>query len=272
LLEKNGQRESLMRARILNLVGSRRVWGVALGVPVAGLVALSTVASVSLLPPSVKRKPLAYSLATTQLYVMPHAGLGNATENDDPLQYVAREMMLANQIASPELRRMIADDAGLDPKLVAVDGPVAIDLPVAQQEPSGPKRSNQEVVEGDLYRVKIDENSALPTIGVTAQAPSAGEAVRLANAVETAVSTYLTGLEASANTPTALRLEVRPLAPVAVSGDGTGGLKNVAGLAFLVALTLWVGVVYAVTAVVRDVRRLRGSWEAGTEVHGGTGR
>ena len=42
-----------------------------------------------------------------------------------------------------------------------------------------------------------------------------------------------------------------------ITSDSYGGLPNVAGFAFMVALVLWSGLVFAVSGVARDVRTLR---------------
>jgi hypothetical protein len=64
----------------------------------------------------------------------------------------------------------------------------------------------------------------------------------------------LANVETSAKTPQSLRLQVRSLGPISVSGDGAGGLANVAGFTFMIALTLWMGLVVVAFNVARNVR------------------
>jgi hypothetical protein len=246
-----------MKALLLRAVKSRRLWLLA-GVPVAAYVALSTVAHVSLFPPAVKSKHLAFVTAKTQLYVLPHGQLVDAPATldgvSDPTQSTAQATVLANLVPSPELSARIAGDAGVDARKLAVDGPVPFDQPLASIEPAGPKRSYQETNEGDPYRITVDTSPDLPQIGITAQAPSTAVAVRLAAAAKTELSAYLTDLEEQAKLSPYQRLDVRSLSGIAVSGDGAGGLVNVAGLTFVTSLLVWIGIVFAIAALVRDLR------------------
>lgn len=244
-----------MPGRARGLLARRRVW-LALGLPVAAFVALTTVASVSVFPPSITRKPVTVATASKQLYVMPPDALGNALPNYAPSQYLQQTIALADQLSSPEVRGLIAREAGIRQRLLAVDGPDPTYLSIFQREPSGEKRATQILVEGAPYRVTIDEDLVFPQIGVTAQAPTTNDAVKLALATQLAIGSYLTRVETSAQTSPAQRLEVQSLTPLSVSGGSSTGLVNVAGLAFLISLVLWSGLVIAATAVVRDVRSL----------------
>lgn len=113
----------------------------------------------------------------------------------------------------------------------------------------------QILVQNAQYRVQVNEDVALPEIGVTAQAPSSAEAARLAIATQNALSSYLTSIETRSGTPRVERLVVSALSPISIS-DKSKGLLNVAGLTFLLSFALWAGVVVALMAIVRDVRRL----------------
>jgi hypothetical protein len=247
-----------MALRGSNVVRSRRLWCI-LGVPIAAFVALSAVASVSLLPPAVHHKTLAFVGATTQLYVISHDTADSSLPGGDPSQFTLRAIILANEAASPELRERIAKTAGIRPSLLAVDEPVPGYLPIAEQEPPGLKRANQILSEKDPYRVQFAEDEDLPEIDISAQAPTRDQAVRLARGAAATVRWYLTSLEAGI--PALDRLQINQLAPVFVVGDGSGGLVSVAALTFVVALVLWIGLVFSITAVVRDLRTVRPSPE-----------
>lgn len=246
----------MMRRRNLNPLTRRWFW-LALGGPVAAAVALCVVFSVSLFPPGLRSKHLGYYLATTQLNIMPNGAIGNADPFADPSQFAGPALVIANVMSSPELRNLIARQARIRPSDLAVDAPVPTYLPIAAQEPTGEKRSTQIIVEQDPYRLTIDATQALPNIGITAQAPSPQVAQRIAAAAQPALSAYLTGVETNAGTPLYERLVTRQLAPVQVAPDPYGGTSNVMGFAFLIGLTLWVGLVLTISAVGRDVRVLR---------------
>jgi hypothetical protein len=250
-----------MKARMSGVIRSRRLW-LAFGVPVSALVVLCTVASVSIFPPAVQGSSLGYAVATTQLYIGPPGGLVNTLTTDVPQQFIEQGIALADQMASPHLRDVIAANSGIAASRIAVDGPLDLNTSVFSQEPDGPKRSSQITVQNALYRVTVGEDTALPEISVTAQAPKPSQAVRLANASQAALSTYLTGIETASGTPPIDRLGVSSLGPVLVS-DESSGLVNVAVLTFALSLALWSGLVVAITAIVRDVHRLRRGWSPG---------
>lgn len=254
-----------MRARIARLLTRRGLW-LALGGPVAAFVALCTVASVSVLPPSVTHSSLAFFRATTQVYVMPPGAVGSSLVQSSPTAFTGQSITLANVMSSPELRNAVARDAGIDPDRLAVDAPIPSYLPLAAQEPPGAKRATQIIDEGDPYRLTIDTNLTLPAIAITAQAPSAATAVRIAAAAQEGLAAYVTRTEASAGTPTSLRLQVRSLGPISVAGDDAGGLANVAGFAFILTLTLWCGLVITAFNVGRSVRAARRARGVGVQV------
>jgi hypothetical protein len=245
-----------MKAWLSRLLRSRRTW-LAAGVPVAVFVALSSVASVSLFPPSVRGSSLGYAVARMQLNVGPPGGLVDAQPADAPQMFIDKAIALADQTSSPELRDLIAAKSGIDASLLAVDGPLDINQSIFQEEPDGEKRATQIVVQNASYRVIFDENIDVPEIAVTAQAPTPGQAVRLANGAGAALSSYLTGIETSSETPLGRRLQVSSVGPTAVTDDATKSLANIGVLTFVLSFVLWSGLVASVAAIVRDIRSLR---------------
>jgi hypothetical protein len=248
-----------MRAWISRLIRRRRTW-LFLGVPVCVLLATLSVASVSLVPPKVSGKGLGYATAGMDLYVGPRGGLVNNQPIDVTNNLIVQAYALADQMSSPQIRSLIASRAGIAASKLAVDGPLDLNESLFLTFPDGEKRSSQIIVQNVPYRVTIDEDTALPEISVTAQAPTPSEAVRLASATQAAASAYLAGIETRSRTPVAVRLGVSPLGPIAVSDDSTKGLANLAVLTFLVAFALWSGLVVTIMTVARDVRRVRRGW------------
>jgi hypothetical protein len=248
-----------MKAWISRLLGKRRTW-LLLGIPVCVVVAISSLASISLFPLSVRGKSLGYAVAGVQLYVGPRGGLVNNQPTNVPQNFIEQSVAVADQMSSPQLRDMIATYSGIPANQIAVDGPIDLNSSIFDQQPPGEKRSMQLLVQKAPYRVTVDEDVALPEIGVTAQAPTPAQAARLASATQIAVSSYLTGIETRSKTPLVNRLSVSSLGPVAVSDHSRKGLINVAVLSFLVSFGVWAGVVVALMAVLRDLRRLRRGW------------
>ena len=251
-----------MKARISKVLSKRRTW-LLVGVPVCVLVAISSVESISLFPLSVRGKSLGYAVAGLQLYVAPPGGLVNNQPTNVPQNFIQQAIAVADQVSSPQLRNMIAMYSGIPARQIAVDGPINVDTSVFMRQPRGEKRSMQIVVQNASYRITVNEDVALPEIGVTAQAPTPDKAARLANATQLAVSSYLTGIETRSRTPLANRLSISPLSPISISDDSTKGLANLAALTFLVSFALWAGVVVAVMAILRELRRPRRDWVPG---------
>jgi hypothetical protein len=245
-----------MTRRLVRLLSRRGLW-IALGVPVSGFIVLCVVASASLLPPSVKHKPLDFYIATTQINVETHAALGSVIISSDPTAFSNQAAVLGNLMDSPEVMALVAQRSGIAQSKIAVDGPVPTYLPIAEQEPTGGKRATELLSEGDLYRLTIDPNLWLPNIGITAQGPTVAGAARLAAGAEEAITSWLTKTEQTAGTAMYGRLEVRPLANITVVGSGHGGVKNLGAFVFMIALTLWSGAVFAVSGVLRNLRVAR---------------
>jgi hypothetical protein len=262
----------------------RRPLWLAVGVLVAAAAAASQFATIGLLPPSVKFESIAHSIANTQLVVGQSSSLslGQGPAAPDPFEraFPTRAIALADMVASPEISGYIARAASLPASQIAVDAPLWTQLPRDQQWATGEKRASQIVVEKDPYRITLNNAAAGPVIDVTAQAPTSGAAVRLAQAVSVGLNTYLSSLQNATRTPAYARYDVSQSIPVTVTPARTSGLANVAIFTFIAIFVLWCGVLLAVSGVVRDVRfakhRLKvpgptersspshdGSWEPG---------
>jgi len=231
----------------------RRLW-LAVGIPVAGLAGLSTVASISFLPPSMHPRSIAYAIASSELSVQTPLSSGNTPDLSNLYPLPQWAAVLAEEMTSPKLKTLIAHDAGIPVGQLAIDGPIALDLQRTQQEPTEQKRSYQLLSEGDLYRVTLDTDINIAAVTITAQAPSQSAARELVLAVDRAGAAYLTGVEESAGTPPGDRVQVAQLQPVVITG-GSGG-HTVGALVFLIVYILWAGLVLLGDKLIRDVRGL----------------
>jgi hypothetical protein len=222
-----------------------------MGVPVAGLAALTTLMSVSLLPPKLHHKPLMYATASSQLSVSA-PGSASATPSLTTFYTLQQwSQVLAEEMTSPLLIHMIADTAGIPPGQLAIDGPISTDLQRTQQEPTGEKRSAQLLTEADPYRIQVDTNAALASIAITARAPTEPAAMKLVGASEDAIKRYLTTSQETARTPRLARVQITDLAPVVPTG-GTRG-HTVTALVFVIVFVLWIGLVAFVDKLRREL-------------------
>jgi hypothetical protein len=223
--------------RALKALWKRR-WLVALGVVIAAIAATVSAFSVSLFPPSLTPRTNTFATASTQILVdTPNSAFANLEEEVEPLN--TRAAVFSRFLASPLAITLIAREAGLPVDAIEGQGPYEQNLPLFEQEPTAEKRSSQIVGERALYRLRFENNPDLPIVTVFAQAPTAAEAHRLADAAPEALSAYISGIQTSQKTPPKRRVEVRQL------GDATGGVVNgganaqIAVLVFFVVLVLW---------------------------------
>jgi hypothetical protein len=237
--------------RFFHALGGRKLF-LALGPVVAACAAAASVASISIMPPSVKLKHLAYSIATTQYFVASEHALSSTKVNGG--LYSTHMQALADVMVSPDLRRYIARAAGISPSGLAIDAPVWGNLQRTQQEPTEQKRSAQLLTEGDLYRVTLDVDPATSVIGVTAQAPSADGAIALADGAGRGLVTFLLKLQRTARTSQANRIELNQLVPAAATPVSLSGVGQVAAFTFAAVIAIWIVLVWGVSRFLRELR------------------
>jgi hypothetical protein len=224
-------------ARTLKTLWRRRRL-VTVGALIALIAALLSIYQVGLIPPSLESRTNVFSTASTQILVdTPGSAFADLSANIDPLD--TRASVFARFLASPAAVALIARKAKLPADAIEAQGPYDTNLPVFQQEPTAEKRSTQIIGEGALYRLRFDNNPALPIISVFAQAPARDEAIRLAAAAPAALRAYIDHLQAQQQIPAASRVEIRRL------GHATGGVVNkganlqIATLVFIIVLGGW---------------------------------
>jgi hypothetical protein len=239
----------------------QRLW-LAVGVIVASFCAASRFASISVLPPSIHPKQVARSTASTQVlaggassttygstYGLPDRYLGN---------YSPRAEAVADIAASPQIRNDIARRTGLPASQINMTGPLWQDLQRAQEWATGQKRADQIVGELKPYQVTINNDSTAvpfaPVFNVVTEAPTTGDAARLARAVPVALDNYLRNLQNSTGIAKSGRYSVSQLSPVVVSPAKKAQLVNVGVFVFVSVFLLWCGLVLAVSSVMRDLR------------------
>jgi hypothetical protein len=240
--------------------GNRRLW-ILVGLPVAALASLTTVMSISLLPPSAHKKHIAFSIASSTVYVNAATGPSSAPSLTSFFGLQQSSEALAEEMTSPELRRLIAHGAGVQASQLAIDGPISTDLQRTQQEPTGEKRSSQLLTEGDPYRIQLNTNVDFGAIGISANAPSARAAFALVRASEGALEAYLTRTQEAAGLSPNERVVVAHLAPIVISG-GSGG-HTMTALVFVIVFLLWTGLVALVDKLRRELAAIRDAQRRG---------
>ena len=209
-----------------------------LGALVAAAAATVSVYSVRLYPPSLESRSNVFATASSQILVdTPDSAFADLSYELEPLQ--ARASVFARFLANPAALELISKQVGIPASAIEAQGPYEQNLPLYQQEPTAEERSSQIIGEGSLYRLRFESNPELPIISVFAQAPTEGEAVRLAEAAPTALRQYVERLQAKQQTPRKNRVEIRRL------GHATGGVVNaganteIAALVFFLVFVGW---------------------------------
>jgi hypothetical protein len=242
-------------ARTLNLLWQRRRL-VVLGAFIALIAAVLATNRVGIFPPSLEARTNVFATATTQILIdTPDSAFADTSHDLEPLD--TRAAVFARFLASPTARLLIARQAKLPYAAIEAQGPYDQELPLFQQEPTAERRSSQIFGEKALYRLRFDNNPNIPIIAVYAQGPSKDEAVRLADAVPTALQGYVKHLQVEQNTPRKERVEVRKL------GNATGGVVNgkanleIAFLVFVVVLAGWCMLMIPAQTIARGWREVR---------------
>jgi len=176
-------------------------------------------------------KSSVYAAATTQMVVdAPRSALGDIQSSLEP--FTARAGVFALLMTSPQALNAIGHAAGIPGTQIAAEGPPQANLPQVGSSPTPIDTP---------YKLQLNQDPTLPTVDVYAQAPTAKEAVDLANGAVTGFATYLKSLQVQGSVPTGQRVEIRQL------GSAIGGVVNssastkMAGIVGFVVLLLWCG-------------------------------
>lgn len=237
---------------------------VVLGAVVAAIAAFLSIYTVSLFPPSATSRTNIFATASTQILIdTPDSAFADISNELTPLE--TRASVFARFLASPVAVTMIAEEANVPVDSIEAQGPYDLNLPVIQQEPTAEERSSQIIGEGDLYRLRFDNNPVLPIVAVFAQAPTKEEALNLANAVPRALNRYITEIQAKQHTPPSKRVVIRKL------GEATGGVVNKGANVQIAALVFFVVFGFALLLIVPGQTIARG-WRKSGEGPGGDDR
>jgi hypothetical protein len=240
-------------AQILRILWARKVW-LAIVFVVACLAALSTGYQIGL--GTFKARSHSYGAAKAQFLVdSPRSSLADLTQNTESL--ASRAQLYTQYMRSNDVTVEIAQEAGVDPNRIVTEGPYTT-AGGTQNIPRPPVvRSNEVRGEPQIYRLVFDAQLGLPIVSIYAQAPTAEEAIKLADASVTGIQRAISKLEAEEFIPQSDRTEIRELGP-AVGGTVNPGVDPIiAGLAFIATFILGCGIIVAVVTLKRGFRSLR---------------
>jgi hypothetical protein len=229
---------------------------VALAAAFAGLLALTSVYKLSLLPPKLQPRALEIGAAATYVLVdTPNSKVVDIrAQTTDFASLITRTNLLGNVMASPPVRSFIARRAGISPSLIEAAAPATPDVPRSFTEPGSEKRASDILRASDRYRLSIEASPSVPILAVYAEAPTGEGAVKVADAAVAGLQDYLNTVAAQQRLPAAEQVRLKQL------GLATGGVINhsvkmqIAGLTFAVVFALC-------CAALLGFRRIRSGWK-----------
>lgn len=179
-----------------------RPW-VVVGALLALVVAVWSVAKISVLPPRLTPRALEMATAATHVVVdTPRSSVLDLRENTYDLQALTqRAVLLGNVIANGTVREAIASRAHVPVEALQVAAPLTPLQPLAHVGSVKQPSVTDIARTTDQYRLSIQANPTVPMLDIYAQAPTASSAEVLANAAVDSLREYLAGLAAAQQIP-----------------------------------------------------------------------
>ncbi len=215
---------------------SKRPWLLAAGVLIAAVAAMFSVYTLS--GGKLKARSLQYSSASTQVIVdAERSVLGSVTQPFEPL--AQRAWVYANFMTSPTFLDVVGRPVGLSGAQLYAAGPLTVNEPRIEQEPTELKRNIEITGETKPYRLGYEAQTGLPTITINSQAPTTQQAVALANSAAAGLQSYVAHSELAEDIPRNLRVVIRKLGPASGAVVDGGVSVVLASLVFIGVFLLW---------------------------------
>jgi hypothetical protein len=209
-------------------IRATRLWRLRAGVAACAVLSLfASVWSVWRIDPlAMRAQPRALEMATAWTSVLidtPKSALLDLHQDTYGLEALTdRAVFLGTMMANSPIRAEIARRAGIPASALKVVAPLTLQQPRAPLEKGKEKRTTDILRSTDQYRLDMEVDPTVPVLDLYTQAPSAAQAVRLANVSVDAARDYVDGLAKTEGTPLRFQIRVRQLgrAQGAVINDG----------------------------------------------------
>jgi hypothetical protein len=202
--------------------------GVLIVAILATLLALDSVAKISISPPGLHNRTLAIAGAQTHVLVdspkSRSVDFNSETTSADISALTQRAVLVGNVMASLPVRQFIAQHSGIPANLIQAVAPVTANVPRAVTEPGSEKRTSDLWASTDQYRLDIEANPSVPILDIYSQAPTTAAAIRLANGAVAGLQEYLRNIAVSQHLSPAQRVTLLQLG-AAAGGVVTGHLN-----------------------------------------------
>lgn len=179
----------------------RQLWRRKLLVVLVALVAVCVAIWSAYKVPSMEKRGLQLGAASSQILVdSPASTLVEGVDANQLTTLSTRARVYAQYLASLQARDAIAKASGIPSLAIKVSGPFSSDISRNnyQNQPSE-SRANDVLKEGAGYRLVFDAQEGVPIISVSAQAPTAEAAIKLAQASFVALNEYVDKLQREAD-------------------------------------------------------------------------
>jgi hypothetical protein len=198
------------------------------------LVAVWSVAKVSLFPPGLEPRPLEMATASTQVVVdTPRSTLIDLRQDNYLETLTNRAVLLGNVMAIGSVREDIARRARIPAEALEVTPPLTQKQPRALAAFGNERRTTDILKLNDQYRLKIHVNPTVPVLYIYSQTPTAASAEGLVKAAVDAMREHMSRLAQSTGTPEGEQIRVTELGRARGEEINAGIEWQVAFLAFL---------------------------------------
>jgi hypothetical protein len=228
---------------------------VAASAAIALLVAVWSVAQISIIPPRLTPRALELGTGTTHVLIdTPRSSVLDLRQDTYSLVALTqRATILGNVMANGQVRQAIARRAGVPVDLLQVAPPLTPTQPRARIGSTNQKRATDILESTDQYRLSIQANPTVPMLDIYAQAPTAESAASLANASVDSLRAYLEDVAVTEQTPKSKQIRLLQL------GRADGAVIN-EGIQWQVAFIAFVLTFSIACALLTFLARLRQGW------------
>jgi hypothetical protein len=206
----------------------------------AVIVAVWSVAKISLVPPRLSPRSLEMATATTHVVVdTPKSSVLDLRQNTYDFQALTqRAVLLGNVIADGPVRATIAAQAHVPPEALQVAPPLTPKQPEARVAEGNQPSITDIAKSTDQYRLSIQADPTVPVLDIYAEAPTAAAATTLANAAVEGLRQYLASLASAQKTPPKEQVQLLQLGPAHGRVINHGIEWQVAVLAFVLTFAI----------------------------------
>jgi hypothetical protein len=219
------------------------------------VVAVWSVAEISVLPPRVTPRSLEMATGTTHVVVdTPRSSILDLRQDTYSLEGLTqRAILLGNVMANGPVREAIAGRAHVPAAALEVAAPLTAKQPRAQVGSANQKHASDILKSTDQYRLSIQANPTVPVLDIYSQAPTAASAAVLANAAVDGLRDYLNDLAVTERTPEADQIRLVQL------GRAHGEVIN-EGIEWQIGLLAFVLTFSIACATLIFLSRVRRGW------------